>query len=84
MPDDGLFDVILAGDLGLLENVRLLRPLRRGTHLDRGHPKLLHRTARRVEVDAPRRVRLDVDGEQLGAPPAVFEIVPGALDLVVP
>jgi diacylglycerol kinase (ATP) len=83
-PDDGLFDVILAGDLGLLENVRLLRPLRRGTHLDRGHPKLLHRTARRVEVDAPRRVRLDVDGEQPGTPPAVFEVVPGALDLVVP
>lgn len=84
VPDDGLFDVIVAGDLGLLENVRLLRPLRRGTHLDRGDPKLLHRTARRVEVDAPPRVRLDVDGEQPGAPPAVFEIVPAALDLVVP
>ncbi|MDR0359493.1 MAG: diacylglycerol kinase family lipid kinase [bacterium] len=84
MPDDGLLDVVVAGDLGLLENVRLLRPLRRGTHLDGGHPKLLHRTARRVEVEAPRRVRLDVDGEQPGTPPAVFEIVPGALDLIVP
>jgi diacylglycerol kinase (ATP) len=84
VPDDGVLDVLVAGDLGLLENVRLLGPLRRGTHLDGGHPKLQHATARRVEVEAPSRVRLDTDGEQPGTAPAVFEVVPAALDLIVP
>jgi diacylglycerol kinase family enzyme len=37
-----------------------------------------------VEVEASIRVLLDADGELPGTAPAVFEVVPGALDLVVP
>ena len=84
VPDDGLLDVVVAGDLGLLENLRLLGPLRRGSHLDRAHPKIEWTTARRVEVTSPDPVRLDLDGEQPGFLPASFEILPGALEVVVP
>jgi YegS/Rv2252/BmrU family lipid kinase len=84
VPDDGLFDVVIAGDLGLLENARLLGPIRRGAHLEMDHDKITYRTARRVEIASSENVRIDVDGEQPGVLPATFEILPAAIDLVVP
>ncbi len=83
IPDDGLLDVLVAGDLGIWENLRGLSEIRKGTHLDSGrHPKISHTTARRIEVSSPERIRVDVDGEQPGVLPAVFEVLPGALEVV--
>lgn len=83
-PDDGLLDVVVVGDVNAWENVRGMGEIRKGTHLDRGNPKLSHVLARRVEVSSPTRVYVDVDGEQPGALPAVFEVQPGALEVVCP
>jgi diacylglycerol kinase (ATP) len=83
-PCDGLLDVIVVGDVNLLENARGLAKIRAGTHLEAGNTKWSLRRAERVEVSSPAPVRLDVDGEQPGYLPAVFEVVPGALDLLVP
>jgi len=83
-PDDGLLDVVVAGDLGVWENVRGLGHIRRGTHLERGSAKLSHALAERVEVSSPDPVRVDADGEQPGVLPAVFEVQPAALELVCP
>jgi YegS/Rv2252/BmrU family lipid kinase len=83
-PDDGLLDVIVAGDLGPVENLRGLGRIRRGTHLDEPHPKLSHTQAVRVEISSPEIVLVDVDGEQPGTLPATFEVVPGALRVIVP
>jgi diacylglycerol kinase family enzyme len=84
VPDDGLLDVVIAGDLTTWENVRGLRQIRRGTHLDAGSPKITHTLARRVEISAEAPVRVDADGEQPGCLPAVFEVLPSALELVCP
>jgi diacylglycerol kinase family enzyme len=84
MPDDGLLDVVVAGDLSAWENVRGLGQLRKGTHLDAGDPKITHTLARRVEVSCAEQVRVDADGEQPGVLPAVFEVLPGALEIVCP
>ncbi len=83
-PGDGELDLILVGDVSLLDTVRGLEKVRSGTHLEAGNPKWSHRRARRVEVTSRRRVRVDVDGEQPGFLPARFEVVPGALTLMVP
>jgi YegS/Rv2252/BmrU family lipid kinase len=83
-PSDGYLDLILVGDVNLLETVRGLGKIRSGTHLAAGNPKWSHQRARRVEVTSEVPVRVDVDGEQPGFLPAVFEIVPGALNVVVP
>jgi len=83
-PDDGLLDVVVAGDLGMWENVRGLSRIRKGTHLDGSSPKISHTLARRVEVSSPEMVRVDVDGEQPGTLPAVFEVQPAALQVVCP
>jgi YegS/Rv2252/BmrU family lipid kinase len=80
IPDDGRLDVLLVGDVGRIENLRGLRQVRDGTHLSQ--PKMTYRTASRVEVTSSELVRLDVDGEQPGTVPALFEVVPGALDVV--
>jgi diacylglycerol kinase (ATP) len=84
LPDDGLFDVIIGGDLSRLESVRLMGPLRSGEHLERRVDKIDHLTASRVEVSSPSTILLDLDGEQPGMLPAVFEVLPGAIELVVP
>jgi YegS/Rv2252/BmrU family lipid kinase len=83
--DDGMFDVIAMGDLGFGDLIRNGRRLYKGTHL--GMPKVTTRRARVVEAEAidPKGVvELDVDGEALGRLPARFELLPGALWMVVP
>ncbi len=82
VPDDGLFDVVINGDLGLVETLGLLGRVRTGTHM--AHPKIELRRARRVEIRCDRRVGVDADGERPGDLPAVFEVVPGAIELLVP
>jgi YegS/Rv2252/BmrU family lipid kinase len=81
-PDDGRFDVLLIGDVTKRDLIVTLPKIYRGTHLP--HPKatLLH--GARVEVDAPRPLPVELDGEQPGTTPASFEVVPRALRLRVP
>jgi diacylglycerol kinase (ATP) len=81
-PDDGLLDLLVVGDVGRLEAMRMMGRVRRGAHLP--HPKLEHRLVRRVEVSSPRPVGIDADGERPGGLPAVFEVLPGALEVVAP
>ncbi len=84
IPDDGLLDVILSGDLGTLEWIRGLGDIRNGRQFDKPNPKLEHLLARKVVVTSPQTVHLDVDGEGPGVLPATFEVMPSVLDLVCP
>jgi YegS/Rv2252/BmrU family lipid kinase len=84
VPDDGLLDVLVIGDVGRVENARGLRKIRAGTHLEEDNPKLRFARAERVEVSSSEVVRVEVDGELPGALPATFEVLPRALELVVP
>jgi diacylglycerol kinase (ATP) len=81
-PDDGLFDVIIQGDMGAFETIGLLGKVRQGTHMS--HPKIEHLLAQRVEISCDRPVGVDADGERPGGLPAQFEIVPLAIELRVP
>ncbi len=81
-PDDGLLDLVVVGDVGRLEAMRMMGRVRTGAHFP--HPKLEHRLVRRVEVSSPRPVGIDADGERPGSLPAVFEVLPGALEVVAP
>jgi diacylglycerol kinase (ATP) len=82
MPDDGLLDLLIVGDAGRIESMRLMGRVRHGAHLP--HPKLEHRLVRRVELSSSRPVGVDADGERPGALPAVFEVLPGAIEIVAP
>ena len=80
--DDGVFDVLLIGDLTKRDLLVTLPKTFRGRHLPHPKAELLHGTV--VTVDAPEPLPLQLDGEQPGTTPARFELVPRALRLRVP
>ncbi|MFZ1879015.1 MAG: diacylglycerol kinase family protein [Gaiellaceae bacterium] len=81
-PDDGLFDVVLIGDVGKLDFLTTAPKIYKGRHVM--HAKVDVVRSKRVEVDAAERLPIELEGEQVGTTPAVFEVVPGALRLRVP
>jgi diacylglycerol kinase (ATP) len=80
-PDDGLFDVLLIGDLTKRDLLLTLPKTYRGKHLP--HPKAEVLRGAVVEVEAPEPLPVELDGEQPGTTPARFEVVPRALRLRV-
>jgi diacylglycerol kinase (ATP) len=81
-PDDGLFDVLLIGDVTRAELLQTMPKLYRGTHLP--HPKGELLRGRVVTVESEEPLPIELDGEQPGTTPARFEVVPGALRVRVP
>lgn len=81
-PDDGRFDVVLIGDVSKLDFLTTAPKIYKGRHV--AHPKVDVLRSTRVAVDAGERLPIEVEGEQVGTTPAVFEVVPGALRIRVP
>jgi diacylglycerol kinase (ATP) len=81
-PDDGLFDVVLIGDVSKPDFLTTAPKLYRGGHLS--HPKVDVVRSSRVVVESAEPLPVEVDGEQAGTTPATFEVVPGALRVRVP
>jgi diacylglycerol kinase (ATP) len=78
---DGALDVLLLRALGTGAFLRAFPKVFRGTHIR--HPAVTMATARRVSIEADRRVQVYADGERVGPLPATFEVVPAALPIVV-
>ena len=81
-PDDGLFDVLLIGDITRTDLALTMPKIYRGTHLPHRTAELLRGSV--VSVDAETPLPVELDGEQPGTTPARFEIVPSALRIRVP
>ena len=79
-PGDGSFDVVTIGDLGRLEGIWRMPLLYQGKHGTL--PQVRFARARRIEIDTVEPVGIEADGELVGQTPAVFEIVPGSLDVI--
>jgi diacylglycerol kinase (ATP) len=81
-PDDGLFDVLLIGDLTKRDLIVTLPKTYKGKHLP--HPKAELLRGSTVVVEAPQPLPIELDGEQPGTTPVRFDVVPKALRLRVP
>lgn len=81
-PDDGVFDVLLIGDVTKRDLLFVLPKTYRGNHLP--HPRLEVLRGRTVTVDAEEQLPIEVDGEQPGTTPARFEILSRRLRLRAP
>lgn len=81
-PDDGLFDVIILGDLSRLEFVKLGGKIYSGRHL--AHPKVHALRGRHVEASCHAEVLIDMDGEQPGRLPISLDVLPKAIRLISP
>jgi diacylglycerol kinase (ATP) len=79
--NDGMLDVCVVEALSRLAFLRAFPRVFLGSHTT--HPKVRMRTGTRVLVEANRRVLVYADGELVGSLPAIFEMRPGALPVVV-
>ena len=82
LPDDGLLDLLLLADVSLPGLLRVVGRALRGRHLE--DRAVTHLRVRRVEVEADPDLPWNGDGEDLGAGSRAFEVVPGALPVLVP
>jgi YegS/Rv2252/BmrU family lipid kinase len=82
--DDGLIDLVLTRDLTRSTILKELSRIRRGEHLANPKVRVVHATRVRVETDTPRDALLvEADGNVRGHTPAQFQIMPGALRVVL-
>jgi diacylglycerol kinase (ATP) len=79
--NDGRLDVCIVESLSKGAFLRSFPRVFRGSHTT--HPKVQMRTGTRVQVEANRRVLVYADGELVGPLPAIFEIRPATLSVVV-
>jgi len=79
--DDGLFDILIIGDFGKLELLKVFPRVYNGTHI--GYPKIRSERGSRVSIGSSERFLLHADGELLGEGPATFSLLPQALEMVV-
>jgi diacylglycerol kinase (ATP) len=79
--NDGLLDLCIVHALSKTAFLRAFPRVFTGSHTT--HPKVTMRTGTRVEVEANRRVLVYADGELVGPLPAIFEVRPGTLPVVV-
>ncbi|MDB5113941.1 MAG: diacylglycerol kinase catalytic region [Chloroflexi bacterium] len=81
---DGLFDVVLFGDLPRMRSLTGIRRIYAGTHI--GEPGIRLLRGRRVRVIPLEQPPLcfEMEGEEVGPAPATLEIVPAAIRVCVP
>ena len=79
-PDDGWFDVVIAGDLSFAESLTAMPRLYSGTHL--ALPKVRCLRARSVRIEAPEAMVLELDGEPVGHGPVHFQLLASRLKLL--
>ncbi len=83
--DDGLLDLVIFRDAGPLQALYYLWLVVRGVHLDA--PGVYHRRVRRATVSSTEPVPVQLDGDPGGHVadgPWVVEVLPCALDVLVP
>ncbi len=79
--DDGLFHITIVGDINLSEFLLNLPRLYNGNIGRVKKVKII--TGIKVEAYSDQKVLLEMDGEQPGRLPAVFEIIPKVLPVVI-
>src|SRR5204863_4776212 len=79
---DGQLDVCVVGGMSRGAFLRAFPKVFRGTHVR--HPKVTMLRGERVEISADRPFDVYADGERSVPLPAVFEVLPGSLNVAVP
>jgi diacylglycerol kinase family enzyme len=78
--DDGLLDILLAGDLSRWSSLVALAKLYRGTHVD--GRKIVMKQARAVEIELERPLAVELDGEVTRLSRLSIRVRPGALEVL--
>ncbi|MCG8606634.1 diacylglycerol kinase family lipid kinase [bacterium] len=78
--DDGLFELVIIGDVSRREALANINRLYKGTLAL--HPKVTTLTGRKVRLESESEVLIEADGEVSGKLPATFEVLPRALQII--
>ncbi|KJE95510.1 hypothetical protein CAOG_05959 [Capsaspora owczarzaki ATCC 30864] len=84
---DGLFDIVLLEDIGLMESARLSHLIRSGQHINNKNRHLFFGSEVVVESMSTRdadRLTIESDGQAVGTLPAKFQLLKEAVALIVP
>lgn len=79
--DDGLFDIVLIKGMKIVDFLRNVWRIYSGTHLS--HPKITLIRGKKIEAFPAQEEEalIELDGEQLGRLPAIFEVIPKAFSV---
>lgn len=80
--DDGVLDVILAGDISKLDALKELPKTYSGKRLT--HPKISYHTAHEILIETESPLYVVNDGETVGLTPVKVTVLPGVLKMRMP
>jgi diacylglycerol kinase (ATP) len=80
-PNDGLLDMVIFGDIGKSELLKIWPMTYKGRHVS--HEKVRLLKVRNVSIECADKILVEADGELLGEGPASFSVLPSALNIVV-
>jgi YegS/Rv2252/BmrU family lipid kinase len=82
--DDGLFDLIVIGEIAKLRYLANLPKVFKGTHVDGDEVTELTAAGAEISVSADRDFAVYADGEHLADLPATLKVLPRALNVIAP
>jgi diacylglycerol kinase (ATP) len=80
--DDGMLDVCVLREAGILEFLRAFPTVFKGDHVN--HPKFWTRRARRVTIESDTPLPVLVDGDVTHSTPVRIEAAPAAIQVMLP
>ena len=80
-PIDGLFDVVIIGDVSKPDLLWSLPRIYKGTHLT--HPKVAVERTNMITISSDEPMSIQADGDLVGKAPARFTVLPSALNILV-
>lgn len=81
LPDDGLFDLTLIGNVSKFDVLKNVKRLFDGSLLT--HPKVKQVRGKKISISSEPAIAVEVDGESLGISQVEFEIFPAKLKIIV-
>ena len=82
LPDDGLLNISLVGELSRMQIIRQFASILSGRYVE--DERVDYFTGKRLEIDAVPAAEIQADGDIIGTTPATIDLLPGALRLVTP
>ncbi|HPU95915.1 MAG TPA: diacylglycerol kinase family lipid kinase [Bacillota bacterium] len=81
-PFDGMIDAVVIGDLNIWEVLKEIPRIYSGGHL--ANPKVKAYRGKTMRLESKLPLYAEMDGEMPGTLPVEYEVLPGALKLLVP
>ncbi len=78
--DDGLYSITLIKKIGKLNVLANMKRLYNGSIVN--HSKVETYTARSLQINGPKRLQIETDGESLGHGPVQFRIIPRSVTVI--